>query len=272
MFPQGVSNTALITAAARAVGNNQDSPLVIDPYSELLAGEDGKKLLQEFGELFALLETIRTKFFDDAVLEAVKSGKKQVVDLGAGLDTRPYRMDLPKDLLWFEVDYAPILEYKRKILANSKPAVVPIDIHQDVTKLSLQDLVSKGFDPSKQSVWVAEGLIAYLTGEQAEQLLDLISAASKSGSELIFNCPNKATMQFSDATKKRIEFMNRLDAKWVFSGWDRPAEMLSKHGFDSEVVFLGHKKAHYGVLPWPPVDKLPDYFVIDWYIKAVRNR
>ncbi len=271
MFKEGPSNTALITAAARALENERNDKLFSDPYSKLLAGEDGMRLLMDFGESFTLAETIRTKFFDDAITEAIKSGKKQFVALGSGLDTRPYRIEFPKDAIWMEVDFGPILEYKRKILKDERSSAKSlIDIPSDVAKLGADDFVSKGFNPNEPSMWIAEGLVPYLNDQQVGNLLSLISKLSKKGSEFVITCPNKAAMEKNEVTRHRNEFMAKINANWIFSGCDDPGGLFGKYGYSIDAVFVGHAKAHYGVLPWPAVEDLPKEFPKEWFVKGVK--
>lgn len=271
VFVDGLANTALITAAARAVESLQENPLVIDPYAGALAGEEGMKLLESYGEAFVLVETIRTKFFDDAIMDQVKSGKKQFVILGAGLDSRPYRFRLPPDLSWFEIDFESVLEYKRRILKESSPSTIPIDIHTDVTKLDLQrDLVPKGFDPKKESVWVAEGLVPYLKDDQVESLLYLISKASVANSSLLMTCPGKKLIANNQETSERQKLLASFGAQYVYSGTDKPEELVGRHGYKTDIVFIGHKRAHFGLLPIAPLDTLPEGFIAEWFIQGTR--
>lgn len=271
MFDDGPANTALITAAARALENQQPNPIVPDPYAEALAGEEGKKLLESYGESFVLVETIRTKFFDDAILESVKNGKRQFVILGAGLDARPYRFSLPSGTSWFEVDFRSILEYKRRILKDEKPSVAPIDICMDVSKLEIQrDLVSRGFDPKKESVWVGEGLIPYLKDEQVESLLSLIAEASAPMSTLLITCPSKKLIESNPETSDRYKLLASFGAQYVFSGTDKPGDLVEKHGYKADVVFIGHKRAHFGLLPMEPLETLPEGFIAEWFIIGTR--
>ncbi len=122
--------------AARALESEQPDQVIKDPYAKKLAGEEGMRLLESYGKSFVLIETIRTKFFDDAILDSLKNGKRQFVVLGAGLDSRPYRFSLPPDVLWFEVDFGSILEYKRRILKDDKPSATPIDVCTDLRNWS----------------------------------------------------------------------------------------------------------------------------------------
>jgi methyltransferase (TIGR00027 family) len=272
MFNDGPANTALLTAAARALESEQPHPVVLDPYARALAGEEGKKLLESYGQMFVLLETIRTKFIDDAILKEAKGGKKQFVVLGAGLDARPYRFKLSTDISWFEIDFASVLEYKRRILKDETPSVTLMDVGADITKLDLQrDLVSRGFDPRKESVWVAEGLLPYLRDGQVEDLLNLIAKASAPRSVLLVTCPNKKLIQSNSETSDRHKLLKSFGAQYVFSGTDEPRDLVERHGYDADVVFIGHRRAHFGLLPMVPLETLPEGFITEWFITATRR-
>src|SRR3974390_279111 len=118
MFPDAVSRTALLTAAARGSESKRDRPLVVDPYATQLAGAYGEGLLGEHPapEWLVAVMAIRTRFFDEAIASAIAQGAAQVVLIAAGLDTRAWRLDLAADVRWFEVDHEPVLDYKARCL------------------------------------------------------------------------------------------------------------------------------------------------------------
>jgi O-methyltransferase involved in polyketide biosynthesis len=76
---------------------------------------------------------------------------RQVVLLGAGLDTRAFRLELPSDLPWFEVDRP--FPAKKALLAAETARC----------DRRVQSFVDAGLDPSADTLWVAEGLFFYLT-------------------------------------------------------------------------------------------------------------
>ena len=172
---------------------------------------------------------------------------------------------------WIEVDFASVLEYKRGVLKGVKENVKIADVGSDVTKLDVErDIVPKGFKPDEPSAWLAEGLIPYLNDQQVENLVSLVSKASSKGSRLIATCPNKAIMKRDESTRERNKFMKRINASWVFSGTDNPDELFGKYGYKINAVFLGHRDAHYGILPWPAVDDLPKDYAKEWFIRGVK--
>src|SRR5258708_35658248 len=111
-----VSDTALMVAAARAMETARPCyGLVHDPFAERLAGERGMAILREidrFGQLtFGV--GMRSRFLDQLLLQVLGEGEADtVLQMGAGLDARPWRPDLPGDLRWIEVGFPGMLDYK----------------------------------------------------------------------------------------------------------------------------------------------------------------
>src|SRR5689334_10551448 len=101
-----VSDTALLVAGCRAMECERVHALVRDPFAARLAGERGLAMFRALPhpEISGFGIALRTRFVDELLLEAVASlGLSTVVSLGAGLDTRPWRLDLPSELRWIEV-------------------------------------------------------------------------------------------------------------------------------------------------------------------------
>jgi O-methyltransferase involved in polyketide biosynthesis len=65
---------------------------------------------------------VRTRFLDELLLAAIASeGIATVLSLGCGLDTRPWRLELPPELRWIEIDFADMLDYKDGLMAGETP-------------------------------------------------------------------------------------------------------------------------------------------------------
>jgi len=100
---QNVSDTAFLVAGFRALESERPQPLFRDPLAGKLAGEHGKKIMASVPKTFGVspwLVAIRTVTIDDLITKAIGEGVDTVLNLGAGLDTRPYRMPLPPGLRW----------------------------------------------------------------------------------------------------------------------------------------------------------------------------
>lgn len=179
---RNVSDTARWVAAFRARETERADPLFRDPFARRLAGERGERIARELplrqGQGWAL--PIRTYLFDAFISEALADGVDLVVNLAAGLDARPYRMDLPPALRWVEVDLPEILEYKEGILAGETPRCdlrrVRLDLADEPARRRLFAELGR---EAKQALIVSEGLLIYLTPEQVGGLArDLAAPAS----------------------------------------------------------------------------------------------
>src|SRR5690349_6566052 len=108
-----VSDTALMTAACRALETESEDGFVHDPFAARLAGERGFAILSAlpYPEMMRFGLGIRSRFLDELLLETLASGRvATVLSVGCGLDTRPWRLALPSQLRWIEVDFADVLD------------------------------------------------------------------------------------------------------------------------------------------------------------------
>src|SRR6185503_10059399 len=97
-----VSDTAKWVATYHARESKRDDALFRDPLAERMAGERGPKIAALASPHSAWALVTRTKLMDDLVLASVQKGCDRVLNLAAGFDTRPYRLELPADLVWIE--------------------------------------------------------------------------------------------------------------------------------------------------------------------------
>jgi methyltransferase (TIGR00027 family) len=126
------------------------------------------------------LLAIRTVAIDRLVLQAISMGVDTVVNLGAGLDTRPYRMALPSTLRWIEVDFPNIITYKNEKLAGEKPVCRLERIAADLSDIPLRrSLFQRIGSESQSTLIITEGVIMYLTSADAADLsMDLFAVPS----------------------------------------------------------------------------------------------
>jgi methyltransferase (TIGR00027 family) len=172
-----IADTARWVAIFRAEETERPDAIFHDPFARRLAGERGEQIAHaiEFSTKNSWSFVARTFLFDEFIHQHVKLGFDTIINLAAGLDTRPYRMDLPSSLQWIEIDFAGIIHYKEAILAGEKPRChlqrISLDLSGRNTRLELfKQLGNK----AKKALIVSEGLIAYLdeneTGELAADL------------------------------------------------------------------------------------------------------
>ena len=161
---RNISDTARWTAFRRALENDRDDALFRDHLARRLAGQRGEDIHRQMagpGGDWSL--ALRTYLIDRVVLSSVEKGADTVVNLAAGLDTRPYRMSLPPTLQWIEVDLPAILEEKEQLLRGEKPVCrlerAPLDL-ADVP--ARQKLFARIGNSARNTLVVSEGLVCYL--------------------------------------------------------------------------------------------------------------
>jgi methyltransferase (TIGR00027 family) len=179
---RSVSDTALWMAEFRARETDRPDAAFRDPFARALAGDRGQRIAAQmsFGEENAWSFTARTYVFDRFVARLVKHGVDVIVNLAAGLDTRPYRMELPSSLRWIEADLPAILDYKEAVLANETPRCaverVPIDLSNGDARRGLFAKVGRS---AKNVAVLSEGLLIYLMAQEVGELaIDLAAPAS----------------------------------------------------------------------------------------------
>jgi methyltransferase (TIGR00027 family) len=170
---QHVSDTALWIAGYRAQETVRPDAVFKDPLAARLAGSRGMQMVAAtpHTEAMAFAMVARTTAIDRLIYFTINQGIDTIINLGAGLDTRPYRMQLPSHLKWIEVDFAHMIDYKNDMLKGEKPVCslqrIPCDLSLQVERLKL---FSRLDGETKKALIITEGVIAYLTNDQAAQL------------------------------------------------------------------------------------------------------
>ena len=177
---RNISDTARWVAVYRARETERPSPLFRDPFARRLAGDRGEQIAaaveHRTPESWPL--PVRTYLFDSFITDSVRQGVDVVVNLAAGLDARPYRMDLPRDLVWVEVDLPEILSYKEGILRDDRPRCALRRIRLDLSdRGARRQLFAELGSQARNALVVTEGLLIYLTPEQVAALADDLAAA-----------------------------------------------------------------------------------------------
>ena len=120
---ENVSDTARWVAVYRAMETARPDAIFRDPFAGRLAGEKGEAIVDAMkrGRQMAWAMIVRTAVFDEIIEAQIRAGVDQIVNLAAGLDTRPWRMKLPADLRWTDVDLPGILDYKLETMRGETP-------------------------------------------------------------------------------------------------------------------------------------------------------
>ncbi|MGA8872705.1 MAG: SAM-dependent methyltransferase [Candidatus Acidiferrales bacterium] len=179
---ENVSDTAFAVANYRAEENARTDALFRDPVAGVLAGDHGKKMAaaMPMPSMVSQIVAIRTCVIDDFIRQAISQGVDVVMNLGAGLDTRPYRMDLPESLLWIEVDYPRVIEFKDERLAGQQPRCklerVPLDLANVPER---RKHLAATNARAKKLLILTEGVVSYLSVEEVASLADDLRALDR---------------------------------------------------------------------------------------------
>jgi methyltransferase (TIGR00027 family) len=149
---------------------------------------------------------IRSAVIDAALLEAVKQGCRQIVILGAGFDTRAYRLDPLAGLKVFEVDHPATQADKReRVRALPPPRAEVVWTAVDFERDSLSErLAAAGHDATEKTVWVWEGVVMYLGDEAVRATLEAIRARSAAGSALVLHYHEPSATRLSRGVRAAL--------------------------------------------------------------------
>jgi len=180
LLVRNVSDTARWVAYFRARETQRPDALFRDPYAERLAGERGFQIANTLpdGNKHEWAWVARTYLFDTFLLRELQDGACLVLNLAAGLDARPYRMEISPTVDWVEVDLPEIIAYKEEVLEDEKPKCqlqrVSLDLSDAEARRSLfLELGGRG----KKVVVMSEGLLIYFTPEEVASLADDLASA-----------------------------------------------------------------------------------------------
>ena len=132
-----VSDTARWVAVYRAMESERPDALFRDPFARRLAGEKGDEIVRTMkdGRTMAWAMIVRTQVFDEIIMaEIATDGVDLVLNLAAGRDVRPWRLELPASLRWVDVDLPDILRYKLESLGVAKPRCRYEAVEADLTE------------------------------------------------------------------------------------------------------------------------------------------
>jgi len=201
-----LSSTAYGVASLRAVENllPEDERLFNDPYSEKLLPPIYKffVMIMRPPILWNLLMNMREKstpgvvggilcrslYIDDLLIKAIKEGIGAVVNLGAGADSRAFRIPGIENIQYFELDSPEVLKVKRSNINKkigelpSNLSLVPIDFNsQDLG----EELKKAGYDLSFKTFFIWEGVTQYISKEAIDNTLKYVAQAA-TGSKIVF--------------------------------------------------------------------------------------
>jgi methyltransferase (TIGR00027 family) len=226
----GVSRTAIGVARVRALESARDDRLFDDPFAARFAahGDDDGTPPSAARRALAFQIIIRTRFYDDWLRGCLDAGIRQVVLLGAGLDTRAWRLPWPAATTVFEIDLPDVLAVKHGQMSDETPRCDRRVVAADLTGDWRAPAVAAGLDPAAPTGWLAEGLLVYLDAAQVEHVLATVTGLSATGSAV-------ATERLG-ASSSRVSAPDTAAATDLWRGGlgERLEQWLTAHGWRTE--------------------------------------
>jgi methyltransferase (TIGR00027 family) len=243
MKPDEPSRTALMIARQRAAHQVLDYGSILnDPFAMKILHEDEKDVLQfanqhPLASIGRLVTTARSRIAEDALARAVERGVRQIVILGAGLDTFALRNPHgAREIRIYEVDHPATQAWKRQRLADAQIALppwlvlVPVDFERDDLG---EKLVAAGFQQNSPAFFTWLGVVPYLTQDAIARTLGYMSSIQNS--EVVFDYlepPEAFSEEMRELVTKRTEQLEKIGERWV-SRFEPAgiAAILRSHGF-----------------------------------------
>ncbi|MFI1585009.1 SAM-dependent methyltransferase [Embleya sp. NPDC020630] len=251
-----IARTSIEATYVRAEESRRPDRLFDDPFAPLFiaASEQHESDPAEvearatWKQILSFNVIVRTRFFDEYLLAATEAGCRQVVLVGAGLDARAYRLDWPAGVHLYEIDLGDLLDFKNEVLdaADARPRCA-----RDVLMTDLRDddwparLVAGGFDPTAPTAWLVEGVLGYLTADEAARLLGMIGDLSASGSRMSFEHANLDKSAFL-AEAKAVPGLAEIAAMAKGGLGEGTMPWLGENGWDARLLDRADVAASYG--------------------------
>ena len=247
-----VGSTSRMMAAVRAIETQRADRLFEDPLAAQLAGDEMIAevipKVKEYENRGTPVVAVRTRFFDDFLMSVARS-IRQVVILGAGMDTRAFRLTWHPDTQLYEIDKPEVLQLKESLLENSQALCHRHSLSIDLKQPWHDLLVAQGYQIDIPSVWLVEGVFYYLNENEVHDLLKTISNLSAPTSWLGTDLINTTLI---------LQINNELSKYWRY-GCEEPETLFATYGWRASVVQPGDEQAHFGRFTYKfPPRNLPD--------------
>jgi methyltransferase (TIGR00027 family) len=169
---RNVSDTALWVAIYRAMESERADAIFHDPHARRLGGERGQAIVDAMpkGAAMSWPMVVRTAVMDEIVMRCVDLGAATVLNLAAGLDARPYRLELPETLRWLHVDLPDMVDYFRTQMAGEQPRCELEFIAADMRDAQARREVFSHAASRGPVLVLTEGLLIYLEAEDVASL------------------------------------------------------------------------------------------------------
>jgi len=254
---RGPSRSAKLVAACRMLAAElpENERLIDDPFARLVVDDAAIEAARADEPLQNVLR-LRTRYVDDAVIDFAlrhESAKPQVLLLGAGFDSRAYRLDVPAS--YFEVDFPATLDDKAQLLAGHTPVrprvAVPVDL---AARAFSVPLVEAGFRVDHPTIVVWEGVSMYLDADTAERLIGQIAEVLPVGGEMVADYAEMSWFRGTDLERNTAAISQNLSegGERLKTGARDIHRSLTTNGFEvTDDIAVEDLRPRYGLAERP---------------------
>ncbi|HET9957167.1 MAG TPA: SAM-dependent methyltransferase [Polyangiaceae bacterium] len=249
---RNVADTAFLVAYFRAQESERPDALFVDPLASKLAGDRGREIGSQVAgaSMMRWSVALRTRVIDTYLTEALERGVDTIINLGAGLDTRPYRMNLPESLHWVEIDAPEVIAFKETQLdgerARCRLERIPLDLRDEEARGALFGALDAR---AGRTQVLTEGVIPYLQSEEVASLAADLHRMRKLDSWII-DYFSPETLAFRKRTRIHGQFQQ---AQFKFEPADWLGFFTERGWRNLETKYLAVEGARYRrqpPLPW----------------------
>lgn len=227
----------------RATESARPDALFSDPLAERLAGDHGRAIVDNVPRSTrnGWWLVARTKVIDDAIADAIAQGCDRVLNLAAGLDTRPYRLDLPSDFTWVEADLPKLLAEKTQALSDQVPRCRLTRAAVDLADAAAREaFLNEALDGATKALVLTEGLLMYLHDSDVSALSAAIQRPEVTWWMLDFAGPGLKKMM----NKKMAGMLQNAPFKFAPENGLAYFENLGWRTVDVEALYLAARRLH----------------------------
>ena len=270
------SRTACGAAALRAAHQDADDPRIFtDPLAQRILGDRDALPDRAWAQpRLRLLIAVRHRFAEDCLAAAVARGTRQVVVLGAGLDTFAYRNPYPETRV-FEVDHPATGPWKQERLAEAgievPPNVAYVAVDFEVDSLA-ERLSEAGFDATAPAFFLWMGVVPYLSIEAVRGTLAVIAAVPDAEVVLDYVKPVHHAPEEARAGRESLVAHVAEVGEPLLPGLETEDlhAILRELGF-GDIEDLGRREIRSRYLGLPPGDADGDAHVLRARVTGVRS-
>jgi methyltransferase (TIGR00027 family) len=287
----GVGQTARWAAAMRAAEHKHPRALLKDPLARIFAGESAMKKVGASLEDYMKKSSpnshshiaIRARAFDDIIEEELGVNEsaelEQVVNLGAGMCTRAWRLHFPSQISWYEVDRPESIRLREKLVRSVgiPPQVddfymIPVDLSLSMDNMLTNVLKKRSFDTKAPTIVVMEGLLMYLSIPDIQKLANELNELISGSACIVASCINDAFLHDlqnpGEEREKAYPATGQVKELFVSSWESGTRQAFENAGWSVDLVvprekfaenFLDCEMIHY---PFPDRSTCTEYIIV----------